>query len=192
MSKNRIVGGFEDSFERASGTVTTAAKQTVKDFTNTTKGQITGSQSSPQSSDSSGTNEHGAVSSSPKPQTSDHGTNEHGNSDPGANAGGMTDDERKDFLSKLYGGSEKKTEPEKKQGSSVTDALGITQNDPDKGKSPEDIAKMNVLRQQLHSVNYYQPLINRPKPKEEPVAEKLEREEQNANSKAFSCRGGIR
>jgi len=180
MSSNRVVGGFEDSFERASGAVTSAAKQTIKDFTNTTKGQITGSQGSPQAPNDHGSNEHGVSANTPTPKVTDKGSNDHGNTDSGSGNDGMTDDERKDFLSKLYGGSEKKPEPEKKQGASVSDVLGITQKDPNKGKSPEDIAKMNALRQRLHSVKYYQPLVNRPKPQEEPVADKLEREEQEA------------
>ena len=45
---------------------------------------------------------------------------------------------------------------------------------------PEEIIKeqqsLQKVRQELHQ-NYYQGLVNRPKPKEEPVAEKLQREE---------------
>ncbi len=93
----------------------------------------------------------------------------------------MSDDQAKDFLKGLYG----KSDPLKKNMSSssssnnsnpVAQALGVKPKDPNAGKTPEEIAQMLRLRMQLHSSEYYQPLVNPRKQKEEPVAEKLERE----------------
>lgn len=164
-----VIGGFEEAIEKGQGALTKAAKQTVKDFTNTAKGQITGSTTSQ--------------------AQSDQGTNEQANSAQQQ----MSDDQAKQFLKDLYGPT-KKTEPEKPKSHPitqalgvseaeknvdhpVTEALGIPQVDPNAGKTPEELAKLQKLRSQLHQ-DYYQNLVNRPKPKEEPVAEKLEKEEQ--------------
>ena len=43
---------------------------------------------------------------------------------------------------------------------------------------PEEVQKLVSLRQELHQQVYYQPTFNRPKPKDEPVTEKLENQKQ--------------
>lgn len=68
----------------------------------------------------------------------------------------MSDDEAKKFLQGLYGS------PDKSQ---------------DQKENPEEKAKLEALRKQLHS-DYYQNLINPKKTQEEPVVEKLEREKE--------------
>lgn len=173
MSRNRVVGGFEDTFESAQSSVATAVKQTAKDFTATTKGQITGGStaSTPQA------NGH-----QPSHGGNDHGTNEsaaagqHQN-DPAASQ--KSDQERIDFLRDLYGKSDhgaKAQNPEHKS-VSVKDALGVPESDPNKNLSPEEKMKLEALRAKIHNEKYYQPLINRPQQKDEPVTEKLERED---------------
>lgn len=166
MSRNRVIGGFEDAIERGQQTVKSATLQTVSDFASSTKGQITGVQSPAVSNPNlaQGTNEQAASSQAPAQQQQ------------------KTDVERVEFLKALYGksdssSSQKKDQSKPNNSGSVTQALGIPQKDPDAGKTPEEIAKLQALKNQLHQ-EYYQDLVNRPKPKEEPVAEKLEREEQ--------------
>lgn len=182
MSKNRVIGGLEEAFEKGQGAVIAGVKQTAKDFTASAKGQITGGSTTASSSSSHQQPSHGA---------SDHGTNEHGanpqqHSDPAATQ--KSDQERVDFLRDLYGGKshgDKKDAPH--SDSSKTDmvkqALGLPQSDPNKGKSPEEVAKLAALRNQLHA-NYYQELTT-PKQKEVTVTEKLEREEQIERMDAF-------
>jgi hypothetical protein len=175
MSRNRIIGGFEDALERGQSGMTKAAKQTVQDFAGATKSQITGNQSAPKPVDG-GTNEH-AKASAPQSQASDKGANETAQKDPNGSNSGMTDAERVEFLKNLYGKKSDAPQKQPQKGSgSVKQALGIPQNDPNGGKSPEEAAKIEALRRQLHG-NYYQELI-RPKRKEESVSEKIEREDQ--------------
>jgi hypothetical protein len=176
MSRNRVVGGFEDAFESAQSNVATAVKQTAKDFTATTKGQITGG---------STTSSSAAHGQQPSHGGNDHGTNEAAtggpqHSDPAANQ--KSDQERIDFLRDLYGKSDhnensSSTYSDGSKSDLVKGALGMSE-DPNKNLSPEEKMKLEALRARLHNEKYYQPLINRPKQKEEPVVEKLEREEQ--------------
>src|SRR3989344_2913520 len=56
-------------------------------------------------------------------------------------------------------------------------AFGIPQKDPNEGKTPEELAKIEALRKQLHG-EYYESLTNRKKGAEEHVTEKLEREKE--------------
>lgn len=165
-NRNRMIGGFEDAFEHGKATVQNSVKTTTHDFAKTAKNQVVGD-SSQQSSQNQGTNEAGSAKQNSQQSQ-------------------MTDEERVEFLSNLYGkndanknvnssGNDQK-KPQNGAGD-VKQALGIPQKDPNEGKTPEEIAKIEALRKQLHS-DYYQNLVNRPKPKEEPVAQKLEREEQ--------------
>lgn len=168
MNKNPIIGGFEDAIERGQSTVSSAAKQTAKDFTNSATTQLTGNQ---------------------LPSSGGQGTNEQAN----AAKQQMSDDAAKQFLKDLYGPT-KKAEPQKPKAHPISDALGVPQSeknvshpvvealgipqvDPNAGKTPEEIAKLQKLRSSLHQ-DYYQGLVNPPKPAEKPVAEKLEEERQ--------------
>ena len=93
----------------------------------------------------------------------------------------MSDQDRVEFLRNLYGkkndGSKNVSGGTNQPQNPIQNALGIPTTDPNAGKTPEEIAKLHALRNQLHS-DYYQNLVNPPKPKEEPVTEKLEKEKQ--------------
>jgi hypothetical protein len=160
-----MIGGFEDAVERGQSAVKKSAKQTASDFGSTVKGQITGSQNTvPTDNSGNGTNEQASA-----------GQNQQ--QDPQ-----MTDADRVEFLKNLYGKSDhssktKNDKPKLNNSGPITQVLGVPQKDPNEGKTPEEIAKIQALRSQLHQ-DYYQETFNRPKPKEESVTEKLEREEQ--------------
>lgn len=164
-NRNRVIGGFEDAVERGQSTIKKSAKQSASDFGSTVKGQVTGSQSAiPTDNSGNGTDEY-AVADQNQQQNPQ-----------------MTDADRVEFLKNLYGKSDhnsksKSDESKPKNSGPVTQALGVSQKDPNEGKTPEEIAKIQALRNQLHQ-DYYQETFNRPKAKEESVTEKLEREEQ--------------
>lgn len=167
-NRNRIIGSFEDSIEKGQATVKNATKQAASDFASSTKGQLTGSagQNSSAPADSKGA-----------------GTNEQANKAQNQQNPQMSDAERVEFLRNLYGKSDNNAKgaadskkPQKGAGP-VAQALGVPQQDPNAGKTPEEIAKLQALRAQLHQ-DYYQNTFNRPKPKEEPVTEKIEKEKQ--------------
>jgi hypothetical protein len=167
MMNNVIGGTFEDAIETGQTALKNAAKQAVTDTAKAVKSQITGSQS--------------------QAQPNDQGSNEAGKAAAGQQ---MSDDSAKQFLRDLYGKSDssnknsnQKTPP--KGSGPVAQALGLPQSDPNAGKTPEELAKLQALRNQLHH-DYYQNLVNRPKPKEEPVAEKLEREKQEEEMEEFA------
>lgn len=131
-----INSGFGEVLERGQTTVKKAAKQTVSDFAQAVKGQITGNQN-------------------------DQGTNEQANA--AQNQQKMSDEEAKKFLGDLYGKSDQSSNSNQKI---------------PPGKTPEEIAKIEILRKQLHG-RYYDELINPKKPEpEEAVVEKIEREDQ--------------
>lgn len=165
MSTNRVIGGFEDAIERGQSAIKKSAKQSASDFGTTVKGQVTGSQTpAPSDSNGRGTNEHAVADQSQQQNPQ------------------MTDADRVEFLKNLYGKNDhnskaKNDKPKPNNSGSVKQAIGILQKDPNEGKTPEEIAKIEALRKQLHS-DYYQNTFNRPKPKEESVTEKIEREEQ--------------
>ena len=160
-------GMIGEMLERGQSTVknaTKSAKQGAQNFARTGLGQVTGLQT-------------------PAPQQSDQGTNEQANA-AAQNQQKMSDEEAKKFLQDLYGSPDKKSDPDKSktQGTQnpqnpIAQAVGATPKNPNKGKSPEELAKIEALRQQLHG-DYYQTLVNPQKPQEEPVTEKLEREGQ--------------
>jgi len=158
-----MIGSFEDAFERGQSSVKKSTVNSANDFTNTVKSQVIGD--------------------SPQKSLQEQGTSESGTAMQNSQQSQMTDEERVEFLSNLYGKSNSKNTDSSDQKSSqkgagdVKQALGIPQKDPNEGKTPEEIAKMESLRKQLHS-DYYQDLVNRPKSIDEPVVEKLEREEQ--------------
>lgn len=113
---------------------------------------------------------------------SDAGTNE-ANS---ANQQKMSDDQAKQFLKGLYGKNDSadQEKPFQKNNSSqnpIAQAIGLQPKDPNAGKTPEEIMQMETLRKQLHN-DYYQSLVQRPK-KEEAVADKIEREDQEEKMK---------
>ncbi len=160
-----------EMLETGQATLKNASKQTAKDFASSAKSQITGTNAGAQSSNSN--------------SQSDQGTNEAGNS---AQQQQKTDDQAKQFLKDLYGPTKPKGKGDAKDPANnkvnnsgqsanpVVNALGL----PDihaQAKTPEELAKIEALRKKLHS-DYYQNLINAAKSKDEPVAEKLEREEQ--------------
>lgn len=157
-----INSGFGEILETGQGAVKNAAKSTkqgAQNFAKTAVGQIAGNQSSTPQNDQ-GTNE--AVTAQQKQ---------------------MSDDQAKQFLKDLYGptkpqessasnNSQAKTAAQ--QGSNqnlIKQAAGVTP------KNPQEIAKMQSLRNTLHQ-EYYQNLINPQKPEEVSVTDKLEREEQ--------------
>lgn len=158
---------FGEILERGQSTVKNAAKsakQGAQNFARTGLGQVTGSKT-------------------PVPQPSGQGTNEQANA-AAQNQQKMSDDEAKKFLQGLYGSSDKNSDPDKSktQGTQnpqnpIAQAVGANPKDPNKGKSPEELAKIEALRQQLHG-DYYQSLTNPTKPQEESVTEKLERKDQ--------------
>ena len=165
-NRNNVIGGFEDAIEKGHSGIKSSVTKTAGNFANTTKNQIIAG--------SNNSSQQGA------------GTNEAGNSPSDPSQSQMTDEQRVEFLSNLYGGSNSNESSkndindEKKQqkgAGEVKQALGIPIKDPYEGKSPEDIAKIKALEKKLHS-EYLQDLINRARPKEEPVTEKLEREEE--------------
>lgn len=139
------------------GEILERGQTAVSDFAKTAKGQIAGS---------------------PNQQTSQ--------------AQKMSDDQAKQFLSDLYGPTRPDAEDDKQtktpkqnpviKQNPVSQAIGVTPNDSNKGKSPEELAGIESLRHQLHS-DYYQNLVSPPKQNEEHATEKLEREDQEEKMK---------
>lgn len=168
----KMIGGFEDIGEAAAEmgqSVGNAAKKQATGFAKTAQGQITGNQ----------------ASSSQNQQ----GINEQGN----AAQQKMSDDQAKQFLKDLYGPSQPQgqgkslpslqnpvnqvqNQNQNSNSNTAADALGLPQSDPNKGKTSEELVQIETLRKQLHS-DYYRSLT-KPKPEEERVADKLEREDQ--------------
>lgn len=158
--------GFGEILERGQTTVRNVAKgakQGAKAFAKTAAGQVAGGQTPNQNQ---GTNE---AANSPQQQ--------------------MSDDDAKQFLKDLYGKSDKKStsSPPQNQNqnqNAVKTALGMSQKNPNEGKTAEELAKIEQLRNQLHG-QYYEELTNPKKPQEEAVTEKLEREEQEEKVELF-------
>jgi len=76
-----------------------------------------------------------------------------------------------------------KKSAQKKPRSSPTSNLR-QQIKPTPQKAAEEQVKLQKIRQELHS-SYYQNLVNRPKPKDERAAEKVEREEKEEEQEKF-------
>lgn len=170
-------GGFEDigeAAQEAGGAVVKTVQKQAQNAVKTAVGQVTGNQSQNSSpNNQNGTNEQAAAA---KQQ--------------------MSDDQAKQFLKDLYGpskpqdrslpnnqnqNSNQTSQSQNQKSNPVADALGLPQSDPNKGKSPQDLAEIESLRRQLHS-DYYQTLT-RPKQREETVMAKLEREDQEKQMK---------
>ncbi len=173
----QILGGFEDIGEAAHELGQAAVSQTKKqaqNAANTATSQITGN----------------PIAQNPNGPKTQSGTNEQ--SSPSSQQ--MSDDQAKQFLKDLYGpsGPQDKLPPASTSNQAATapqpqsvvaQAIGLPQENPNKGKTPEEVAKMESLRRQLHA-DYYASLT-RPVPPEEHVTEKLEREEQEEQMAAL-------
>lgn len=157
--KQNVIGGFEDAIERGQSAVKSATKQAVSDVANAVVSQVTGNQ--------------------PK---SDTGTNEAA----AAQKQKMSDDQAKGFLKDLYGPSKpsEKKAPGAQDSNLTQSILGLTPNDPNAGKSPDELAKIESLRRTLHA-DYYKTLTQRPQ-RQESVTEKIEREDQEDRMKLFA------
>lgn len=83
-----------------------------------------------------------------------------------------SDADTKAFVKELYGAVD--TTGTKAKASKTLEKL-VEENP---NKSPEELQKLEMLRQQLHKQTYYDPTFNSSKSQEEPVTERLEREEQ--------------
>src|SRR5258708_2799957 len=88
------------------------------------------------------------------------------------------DTDTKDFIQSLYGKSHKEG-----QKSTINPDQNVSQKYP--GKTTEEINKLIALRQQMHTQTYFDPTFNRVIKKEEPVTERLEREEEQETMKEF-------
>lgn len=82
-----------------------------------------------------------------------------------------------DIVKNLYGKTDDKNTDLKPQ-----ENLQKTTNEHPE-KTPEELQKIEKLKQELHQTTYYQPLINPQKQEEERPAEKVEREEQQEEQK---------
>lgn len=89
-----------------------------------------------------------------------------------------SDAQTKEAVKSFYEKSSPKTQEEQKQ-QEIIDKAQV------QGKTPEEIQKMEALRQQLHKETYYDPTFNRPKAaqEEEKPAEKVEREKKEEEMK---------
>jgi len=181
------IGSFEDVVEKGQSTVRNAAKSTkqgTQNFAKTAAGQITGGQSQTPQNDQ-GTNETSSTAAQQQ----------------------MSNDDAQKFLQGLYGKSNQTQSPNAQNSQkpppptpqeTIKTALGIPQSSADENspqtasvtvknalgipetnnqKTPEELAKIEALRQQLHG-QYYQELVNPQKPPEENVTQKIEREDQ--------------
>ncbi|EKD86337.1 MAG: hypothetical protein ACD_37C00350G0001 [uncultured bacterium] len=163
------IGGFEEIVEAGKSSVQNVQKsaaQGVKKFASAAVGQVTGK----------------------TPNAQDPGTNEAANA---AAQKQMSDDQAKQFLKDLYGTPDKDSQNDKKSldpkkqtppastnpQNPLAQAVGLNPKDSNVGKSPEELAKIEALRQQLHG-DYYQSLITPKDQEEETVTEKLDREKQ--------------
>ncbi|MBI4097601.1 MAG: hypothetical protein HY426_01020 [Candidatus Levybacteria bacterium] len=155
MDTNSGFGEILETGQTTVRNVAKGAKQGAKAFAKTAAGQVAGGQTPNQN----------------------QGTNEAANSSQQQ----MSDDDAKQFLKDLYGKSDKKStslppQNQNQNQNAVKTALGLPQKNPNEGKTAEELAKIEQLRNQLHG-QYYQDLTNRKKAPEEHVTEKLEREE---------------
>lgn len=84
-----------------------------------------------------------------------------------------------EFVKNLYGPTEKQDRASMSHGSKAQTSTADQAQAPHdtKSKTPEELEKIEKLRQELHQTTYYQPLVNRPRQQEERQAAKVEREE---------------
>ena len=166
FDKRGFEGEILEKGQSAVRSTAKGAKKQVTDFGKAATGQLGGSGSDPGSAN----------------HNTDQGTNEAGSSPQQPQ---MTDEERVEFLRNLYGKSDNNSkksqgsaQSQKQQKNPVSNALGLPQNDPNKNKTPEEIAKLEALRNKLHKEEYYDPTFNAPKQQEEGAQEKVEREDE--------------
>ena len=200
-NKNRIIGGFEDSFEKGKANLSDSTKKTTSDFAKTTKNQLIGGGNSNSNSvvgDGLASNAFDQqAGETAMPKASDQGTNEMASAavnNQNNNSDQKSDEERIKFLRDLYGtdGStssnsknEKKDNNKKKNNSSdVKQAFGFLEKDPHEGMTPEEAARYEAAKRQLHG-DYYQDFLEKTKTKEPSVMDKLEHEEQEERMKEF-------
>ncbi len=168
FDKRGFEGELLEKGQSAVANVSKGTKKQASDFGKSAVGQVSGSNSG-SGSDSSSANAN-----------TDQGTNEAGSANQNQQQSQMTDEERVEFLRNLYGKSDNNSkksqgsvQSQKPQKNPLSNALGLPQNDPNKGKTPEEIAKLNALRDRLHKEEYYIPTFNPPK-REEQEAEQVE------------------
>ncbi len=187
-------GMIGEMLERGQSTVrdsAKAAKQGAQSFVQTGLGQVTGSQTPAPQQSSQGTNEQANAAAQNQQKMSDddakkylqdlYGVKNNNQKTQTANSASPQMPQGPKPVNNVktaLGISEptpEKTNPTQSK-SAVATALGVSQADPNAGKTPEEIAKIEALRNQLHG-DYYQTLVNPQKSQDEPVTEKLEREE---------------
>lgn len=187
------IGSFEDIGERGQSAVRStvkSAKQSAQNFAKATATQITGSQSSAPQNDQ-WTNEASSTASQKQMSDADakkflqdlygvsnkstsQSTNQNSTNNPSQKPPAPTPKQTiKTALGIPESAAPQETAPTVKQ--TVKNAMGIPEISSNE-KTPEELAKIEALRQQLHK-DYYESLTNRKKPIEEHVTEKLEREE---------------
>ncbi|GEM_PF-2202192 len=185
------IGSFEDIGEKGQSAVRSTAKSTkqgVQNFAKAAATQITGSQSGAPQNDQ-GTNE--ASSTAAQQQMSDADAKKflqdlYGvGKKPGQQATQIDPSQKppaptqKQTIKTALGIPESAAAPQESPPTAkqtITGAMGIPEAVTDQ-KTPEELAKIEALRQQLHG-QYYQDLTNPQKAPEENVTEKLEREDE--------------
>lgn len=88
--------------------------------------------------------------------------------------------DNQDITKSLYGVEDKNKKLSEVQELNQKAAQKLVEKNP--GKTPEEIQKIQKLEQELHG-QYFQQLINPPKPKEERPAEKVEKEDEEKKMK---------
>lgn len=189
------IGSFEDIGEKGQSVVRSTAKSTkqgVQSFAKAAATQLTGSQSgAPQ--DDQGTNE--VSSTAAQQQMSDDtakqflqdlygAKNKTQNQQVSQKSSVVTSQKPpaptpKQTIKIALGIPESAAAPQESPPTvkqTITSAMGIPEAVTDQ-KTPEELAKIEALRQQLHG-QYYQDLTNPQKAPEENVTEKLEREDE--------------
>ena len=155
--KMGMMGEILEQGQSLVGNTQKGVKQVVTDFKKTATSQVTGGNS-----------------------TDDSGTNESASAQPAQSGKAVTTDQTKQFVNDLYGVKDNQATVQGDPKNSQTSAnpLTYTINQVEKGeKTPEELQKIQELRQELHA-NYYQTLTNpQSQQPEEAVTEKLEREE---------------
>ena len=199
---NNVIGGFEELVEKGQSTAGKIQKSTAKSASNFAKTASTQVSSSSNQPTDQGTNEAGGASSQQQMSNDDaqkflkdlYGVKPNNQNNPPPQQNQQSPKNVKTALG--MGVSQGKApspsetiktamgipqSPEQKSPppdqNPVATALGVIQKDPNEGKTPEEIAKIEALRQQLHK-DYYESLTRSRKPDEEHVTEKLEREDE--------------
>lgn len=126
--------------------------------------------------------------SQPQQASSDSGTNESTSASPVADANAalpsqqQSNQQTQEVVNAMYASSN----PNKQHGLSPKTDSGKEQKEPseffkkqiDDGKTPEEAAKIEAIRNQLHKTDYYDPLVNRKPVGQEHKEEEQEKEEE--------------